>query len=110
MITQRDKMTEKRSDYRKKLKHKKNKQFLNSIKTAFEDNAVDVNPAFIREREKDSPVNGPIKRGTSRQYGKQQDTKQPFEEKGLRLKRKLNRAILIVLFLIVLVLFALFHL
>lgn len=103
-------MTEKRSDYRKKIKHKKNKQFLNSIKTAFEDNAVDVNPAFIREKEKDSPVSEPIKRSISRQYGKMQDTNQPFEETGLRLKRKLNRAILIVLVLIILVLFALFHL
>ncbi|RMC25115.1 MULTISPECIES: hypothetical protein [unclassified Lactobacillus] len=103
-------MTEKRSDYRKKIKHKKNKQFLNSIKTAFEDNEVDVNPAFTRETEKDSSVSESVGRRESQQYSRTQDINQLSEEKGLRLKRKLNHAILIVLTLIILVLFALFHL
>lgn len=110
-------MTEKRSDYRKKLKHKKQKNFLNTIKSAFdgEDEDVDVNPEFTREvndvtqkgeyQEKRQAIHNSdvLKKQTQPQLEQNAD-------KGLRLKKKLNRAILLVLVLIILVLLALFHL
>lgn len=51
-------MTEKRSDYRKQIKRKKNSGLLHTIKSAFDDSdeAVDVNPDFMRESEEKEQV------------------------------------------------------
>ncbi|MDF7682579.1 hypothetical protein PT287_03455 [Lactobacillus sp. ESL0679] len=116
-------MTEKRSDYRKQIKRKKNNGLLHTIKSAFDDSdeAVDVNPDFMREpeekehvaqkttartkREKQLHATRESNARTNAKAGKKQDT-----DKSLLLKKKLNRAILIVIVLIVLVLLALFHL
>ncbi|WEV37807.1 hypothetical protein [Lactobacillus sp. ESL0677] len=116
-------MTEKRSDYRKQIKRKKNSGLLHTIKSAFDDSdeAVDVNPDFMRESEEKEQVapKAAARSKRKRQHhatressvrtnaktGKKQDT-----DKALFLKKKLNRAILIVIVLIVLVLLALFHL
>ncbi|WEV40594.1 hypothetical protein [Lactobacillus sp. ESL0681] len=104
-------MTEKRSDYRKKVKQQKNKKVLHKIKSAFNDEAeLDVNADFKRD---------PVTDQTTQQKRTSQEKQTPpattskkegVADKGLRLKRRLNQAILIVLVLIVLVLLALFHL
>ncbi|BDR60409.1 hypothetical protein [Lactobacillus xylocopicola] len=105
-------MTEKRSDYRKKIKHKKSKTFFTTIKSAFDSGAenVDVNPEFTRSTadkqqvdDHETPVDQPRLRSTDEQT-------QVEEDKGRKLKQKLNRAILLVLVLLILVLIALFHL
>lgn len=120
-------MTEKRSDYRKKNKHKKNKGFFNTIKSAFDgnDEEVDVNPEFTRsENDGASNVQQPNRENRREKRRKQGNFSQKTanshispndralisEQKGLRLKKKLNRAIFIMLVLIILVLLALFHL
>lgn len=119
-------MTEKRSDYRKKNKHKKNKGFFNTIKSAFDgnDEEVDVNPEFKRTENDEINIqqsNRENMRETKRNEGtfnqknanshiSPNDQALSSEQKGLRLKKKLNRAIFIMLVLIVLVLLALFHL
>ncbi len=121
-------MTEKRSDYQRKIKHKKNNGLINSIKAAFEsddNDGVDVNPDFTRDQsENNSSVQSPREeqrrehvRGFKLRKAKEQadrgaKTEQQLssEQKGLRLKRKLNTAIIILIILIGLVLFALFHL
>lgn len=101
-------MTEKRSDYRKRQSRQKSKKFFDHVKSAFDDQEqaeekVDVNPDFQRDHFERRPLEGngeesnPIIPETS-------------EDKSLRLKKRLNRAILIVLVLIILVLLALFHL
>lgn len=102
-------MTEKRSDYRRR-RGRKHKGWHN-LKAAFSDQndpqePVAVNPDFQRsEREKHAAEQkaelSPINLTNSSQVP---------NEKGLRLKKRLNRAIIIVALLIVLVLWALFNL
>ncbi|UZN41508.1 hypothetical protein LDX54_06985 [Lactobacillus sp. IBH004] len=112
-------MTEKRSDYRKKLKKQKSKNILNTIKSAFDDNdaEVDVNPDFTRNKDEFiQPNESSNKRAKTqeqtprREKNKSQSQPTTSQDKALRLKGKLNRAILIVSILIILVLLALFHL
>ena len=112
-------MTEKRSDYRKKLKHKKSKNFLNTIKSAFDDSdeEVDVNPDFTRDDDEVVQANdfkkARVKKREQvprREEEKSQSQLTTSQEKALKLKGKLNRAIIIVSILIILVLLALFHL
>ena len=112
-------MTEKRSDYRKKLKHKKSKNFLNTIKSAFDDSdeEVDVNPDFTRDDDEIVQTNDFKNDGVKKQeqFPRREEDKSQSElttsqEKALKLKGKLNRAIMIVTALIILVLLALFHL
>ncbi|WEV39352.1 hypothetical protein OZX58_03690 [Lactobacillus sp. ESL0680] len=111
-------MTEKRSDYRKQVKRKKNNNLLHTIKSAFdgEDEEVDVNPDFKRdpeEKERKIASGSKVRQHATREAESQKTTKQgkePSADKALLLKKKLNRAILIVIVLIVLVLLALFHL
>ena len=112
-------MTEKRSDYRKKLKHKKSKNFLNTIKSAFDDSdeEVDVNPDFTRDDDEvvqaNDFKNARVKKReqvSRREESKSQSQLTTSQEKALKLKSKLNRAIFLVAVLIILVLLALFHL
>jgi len=108
-------MTEKRSDYRKKLKRKKGKNILNTIRSAFDDDEeVDVNPDFTRDENEVIQSNETL---SSRREGERhskiaqkQSQSGASADKALKLKGKLNRAIVIVTLLIVLVLLALFHL
>lgn len=105
-------MTEKRSDYRKRQSRKKKKAVFDQIKAAFSDqkeetDGIDVNPAFKRDSDTSHFLN----------ENKESNSKQPAEgaklsseDKSLRLKKRLNSAILIVFVLIILVLIALFHL
>ena len=115
-------MTEKRSDYRKKNQRKKKNSFFKTIKSAFDnEEEVDVNPEFTRdstERPFNDEQSSKTRRETqtssdennSKYQNKQKAQPKTWVEKGLRLKRRLNIAILIVIVLIVLVLLALFHL
>lgn len=102
-------MTEKRSDYRKRQK----KSLLNKVKSAFNDNnateEVNVNPDFQRDA---SERRYPLEGDAQKFYQAQQsiDKEQLKEQKSLKLKKRLNSAILIVFVLIILVLLALFHL
>ncbi|MGN1271938.1 MAG: hypothetical protein ACI4T3_02205 [Lactobacillus sp.] len=104
-------MTEKRSDYRKRQK----KSLLGKVKSAFSDNdseEVDVNPDFTKDKPAETPRR-PLAGDGQEFY---QHDEQPLdkeavrENKALKLKKRLNRAILLVIVLIVLVLLALFHL
>lgn len=124
-------MTEKRSDYRKKIKQKKSKRFFDTIKSAFadSDDEVDVNPEFTRDAEDQVHTEEPPQVNRKKQKERENQYIQSNqnaklknaenvrekqilsgEDKGLRLKRKLNHAILLVSVLIILVLLALFHL
>lgn len=105
-------MTEKRSDYRRQQSKNKGKKFLKHVRSAFDDRDaseenLDINPEFQRDRSErrsfadDGQEYGEPERVNSAPSG---------EDKRLRLKKRLNRAILIVFVLIVLVLLALFHL
>ncbi|GFP08109.1 hypothetical protein [Lactobacillus helveticus] len=102
-------MTAKRSDYRKKQKN----SLLNKVKSAFNDNnateEVNVNPDFQRDA---SERRRPLEGDGQEFYQAQQsiDKEQLKEQKSLKLKKRLNSAILIVFVLIILVLLALFHL
>lgn len=102
-------MTAKRSDYRKRQK----KSLLNKVKSAFNDNnateEVNVNPDFQRDA---SERRRPLEGDAQEFYQAQQsiDKEQLKEQKSLKLKKRLNSAILIVFVLIILVLLALFHL
>ncbi|MBW7986161.1 hypothetical protein E0700_05140 [Lactobacillus helveticus] len=102
-------MTEKRSDYRKRQK----KSLLNKVKSAFNDNnateGVNVNSDFQRDA---SERRRPLEGDGQEFYQAQQsiDKEQLKEQKSLKLKKRLNSAILIVFVLIILVLLALFHL
>ncbi|MCT3403008.1 hypothetical protein [Lactobacillus helveticus] len=102
-------MTAKRSDYRKRQK----KSLLNKVKSAFNDNnateEVNVNPDFQRDA---SERRRPLEGDGQEFYQAQQsiDKEQLKEQKSLKLKKRLNSAILIVFYLIILVLLALFHL
>lgn len=119
-------MTEKRSDYRKKNQRKKKNSFFKTIKSAFDnEEEVDVNPEFTRDstdrpfndepslktrRESQREAQTSSDENNSKYQNKQKAQPKTWMEKGLRLKRRLNIAILIVIVLIVLVLLALFHL
>ena len=101
-------MTEKRADYRKRQSKKKTKQLFDHVKSAFDDNEqnhekVDVNPDFQRPEDKRKKYQNKFDYAENLRDAN-------IEDKSLRLKKRLNRAILIVLVLIVLVLLALFHL
>lgn len=101
-------MTEKRADYRKRQK----KNVINKVKSAFSDDdsteTVDVNPDFQREQPKRRSLEGDGEEFY--QAERPIDQTDLREEKALKLKKRLNRAILIVFVLIILVLLALFHL
>ncbi|ALI52815.1 hypothetical protein IMAU10149_00018 [Lactobacillus helveticus] len=102
-------MTAKRSNYRKRQK----KSLLNKVKSAFNDNnateEVNVNPDFQRDA---SERRRPLEGDGQEFYQAQQsiDKEKLKEQKSLKLKKRLNSAILIVFVLIILVLLALFHL
>lgn len=101
-------MTEKRSDYRKRQK----KGLIDKVKSAFSNNdseEVDVNPDFTKD--KNEVENR--RRGDGQEFYQRDETidkETVRENKSLKLKKRLNRAILLVIVLIVLVLLALFHL
>lgn len=104
-------MVEKRSDYRKRQK----KSLLSKLKSSFSDNdseEVDVNPDFKRDGSEEEPRRRPLAEDGQEFYQHDQlsDKATIRQEKSLRLKKRLNRAILIVIVLIILVLLALFHL
>lgn len=104
-------MVEKRSDYRKRQK----KSLLSKLKSSFSDNdseEVDVNPDFKRDDSEEEPRRRPLAgdRQEFYQHNQSSDKETIRQEKSLRLKKRLNRAILIVIVLIILVLLALFHL
>ncbi|RHW50436.1 hypothetical protein [Lactobacillus bombicola] len=105
-------MTEKRSDYQKKIKNQKSNVIFDSVKSAFnnDEDVVDVNPDFMRSTQFNSKrVNNSHQKREQRQSNNAQEYLKK-EDKALKLKNKLNLAIFIVLVLIVLVLLALFHL
>ena len=87
-------MTEKRSDYRKRQK----KSLVDKVKSAFTDNdateEVNVNPDFQRD---DSERRRPLEGDGEEFYQAQQpiDKEKMREEKSLKLKKRLNSAILI---------------
>lgn len=105
-------MTEKRSDYRKRQK----KSFKDKVKAAFSDNdseEVNVNPDFQRDQsDSQEPERRPLNGNGQEFYEQEQpiNKEKVRENKALRLKKRLNGAILIVFVLIILVLLALFHL
>lgn len=104
-------MVEKRSDYRKRQK----KRLLSKLKSSFSDNdseEVDVNPDFKRDDSEEEPRRRPLAGDGQEfyQHNQSSDKETIRQEKSLRLKKRLNRAILIVIVLIILVLLALFHL
>ena len=104
-------MTEKRSDYRKKKK----KGLIDKVKSAFSNNdseEVDVNSAFTRDKNEVENRRRPLA-GDGKKFYQRDETinkETVREDKALKLKKRLNRAILLVIVLIVLVLLALFHL
>lgn len=105
-------MTEKRSDYRKRQSRRKTSKLLSQVKSAFDDDqhnddGVDVNPEFQRSESERRRLDD-----NDLEYSPRSDVNSdlPKEDKRLRLKKRLNRAILIVFVLIILVLLALFHL
>lgn len=101
-------MTEKRSDYRKKQSKQKAKKLFRKFHPAFdnqnETETVDVNPPNTEEQ-----IRRPLE-GNGEQHYYEDPNRLTKEEKSLRLKKRLNSAILIVFVLIILVLLALFHL
>lgn len=104
-------MAEKRSDYRKRQK----KSLLGKVKSAFSNNdseEVDVNPDFRKDKSDSDNRRHPLVGDGQEFYQQEQpiNKEQVREDKALRLKKRLNRAILIVFVLIILVLLALFHL
>ena len=103
-------MTETRSEYRKKQEKDKNKRFFKQIKSAFSDNDdLDVNPDFTRDRR---PEYRTLTDDGEATLESKKETKLVLtsEEKAARLKKKLNHAIILVIVLIILVLLALFYL
>ena len=99
-------MVEKRSDYRKRQK----KSLLSKLKSSFSDNdseEVDVNPDFKRDDSEEEPRRRPLAGDGQEfyQHNQSSDKETIRQEKSLRLKKRLNRAILIVIVLIILVLF-----
>ncbi|GAA3628644.1 hypothetical protein GCM10022297_04060 [Lactobacillus hamsteri] len=108
-------MTEKRSDYRKKQNQRKPKNFFQKMKAAFDDSDidqedVDVNPDFQRDPSERRPLDGNGIEDINQNIENIKNINATSEDKRLRLKKRLNSAILIVFVLIILVLLALFHL
>ena len=104
-------MTEKRSDYRKRQK----KGLIDKVKSAFSNNdseEVDVNPDFTTDKNEVENRRRPLAGDGQEFYQRDEtiDKETVRENKSLKLKKRLNRAILLVIVLIVLVLLALFHL
>lgn len=104
-------MTEKRSDYRKRQK----KGLIDKVKSAFSNNdseEVDVNPDFTKDKNEVGNRRRPLAGDGQEFYQRDEtiDKETVRENKSLKLKKRLNRAILLVIVLIVLVLLALFHL
>lgn len=105
-------MKEKRSDYRKKQK----KSLFNKVKSAFTDNnsadVVDINPDFQRTDSENEERRRPLEGNGQEFYQQNQaiDKEKVRQQKSLKLKKRLNSAIVIVFVLIILVLLALFHL
>lgn len=102
-------MTEKRSDYRKRQK----KGLIDKVKSAFSNNdseEVDVNSAFTRDKNEVENRRRPLAGDGKKFYQRDVNKETVREDKALKLKKRLNRAILLVIVLIVLVLLALFHL
>ncbi|ADZ06985.1 hypothetical protein LAC30SC_04090 [Lactobacillus amylovorus] len=104
-------MTEKRSDYRKRQK----KGLIDKVKSAFSNNdseEVDVNPDFTKDKNEVENRPRPLAGDGQEFYQRDEtiDKETVRENKSLKLKKRLNRAILLVIVLIVLVLLALFHL
>ena len=104
-------MTEKRSDYRKRQK----KGLIDKVKSAFSNNdseEVDVNPDFTKDKNEVENRRPPLAGDGQEFYQRDEtiDKETVRENKSLKLKKRLNRAILLVIVLIVLVLLALFHL
>lgn len=104
-------MTEKRSDYRKRQK----KGLIDKVKSAFSNNdseEVDVNPDFTKDKNEVENRHRPLAGDGQEFYQRDEtiDKETVRENKSLKLKKRLNRAILLVIVLIVLVLLALFHL
>lgn len=104
-------MTEKRSDYRKRQK----KGLIDKVKSAFSNNdseEVDVNPDFTKDKNEVEKRRRPLAGDGQEFYQRDEtiDKETVRENKSLKLKKRLNRAILLVIVLIVLVLLALFHL
>lgn len=112
-------MTEKRSDYRKRQQQNK-KGVFEKVKDAFNDNQeedLDVNPDFKNDSENQEESPSPIRRSLKgdgepdlQDLNAEDTRKLTSEEKGLKLKKRLNQTILILVVLIILVLVALFHL
>lgn len=106
-------MTEKRSDYRKR-QHKKS--IFDKVKTAFSDEQEDENIAASSELRDENQTDSSHRKLDGdgkpdlRDLNTEDIEKTPSEEKGLRLKKRLNRTILLLIVLIILVLLALFHL
>lgn len=103
-------MTEKRADYRKHNRKNHSKRILKKINSAFSDReedsqAVDVNADFKRDAAEHEQL-----LAQDREDYLKQEQELSQTEKGLRLKKKLDRAILLVVVLIVLVLLSLFYL
>lgn len=104
-------MTEKRSDYRKRQK----KGLIDKVKSAFSNNdseEVDVNPDFTKDKNEVENRRRSLAGDGQEFYQRDEtiDKETVRENKSLKLKKRLNRAILLVIVLIVLVLLALFHL
>ena len=104
-------MTEKRSDYRKRQK----KGLIDKVKSAFSNNdseEVDVNPDLTKDKNEVENRRRPLAGDGQEFYQRDEtiDKETVRENKSLKLKKRLNRAILLVIVLIVLVLLALFHL
>ncbi|MGQ5709132.1 hypothetical protein [Lactobacillus sp. PSON] len=108
-------MTEKRSDYRKKQRQSRASIF-DRIKSAFiddPDSDFNLNDNANKKEESATP-----KRRSLEGNGKADepttnftfDKKQIQNEKGLKLKKRLNQTIVVLIVLIILVLLALFHL
>lgn len=110
-------MTEKRSDYRKR-QQKDHRNIFDKVKKAFsEDQEEKVdhnsdleNTSFEQEEPVRRSLDGDGEPDLFTEDVEEDVRKEASEEKGLKLKKRLNRAILILIVLIILVLLALFHL
>lgn len=109
-------MTEKRSEYQKKQRKSSQKSVFDKVRSAFvddnepKDNNVDVVPGFKRDKTDEKLERRSLKGNGEPIFSPKEEKRTFNEEKRLRLKKRLNSAILIVFILIILVLLALFHL
>ena len=100
-------MAEKRSDYRKRQQTKKAKTFFKNIKSAFSDNDEVSDKTELEQDERRPLVGNGEEINITNDDTKKIDSS---EDKALKLKKKLNRVIFILVVLIALVLLALFKL